>query len=81
MTIEQDIKGIAIYVRSSKDRHDVSCEAQRAELQEYATSKGYHRIYIFEDKALSSTKDIRPQFDDMVGQATSANPPIQNNPV
>lgn len=77
MTKEQEIKGIAIYVRSSKDRHDVSCEAQRAELQEYATSKGYHRIYIFEDKALSSTRDIRPQFDDMVGQATSANPPFK----
>ncbi|WP_353740116.1 recombinase family protein [Desulfobacter postgatei] len=77
MTIEQDIKGIAIYVRSSKDRHDVSCEAQRAELQEYAISKGYNQIHIFEDKALSSTRDIRPQFDDMVGQATSANPPFK----
>jgi site-specific DNA recombinase len=74
MNKDEDHTGIAIYARSSKDRHDVSCEAQRTELEQYAVSQGYTKIYIFEDKALSSTRDIRPQFDEMIIEATSPNP-------
>jgi len=74
MKIDEDIAGVAIYVRSSKDRHDVSCEAQITELKDYALSQGYTSLHIYEDKALSSTRDVRPQFDEMITAATSPNP-------
>lgn len=77
MNNNEDIKAVAIYVRSSKDRHDVSCEAQRVELKQYAEEQGYNHIHIFEDKALSSTRDERPQYDDMISMATSPDPPFR----
>ncbi len=70
--IDDTIKSVAIYVRSSKDRNDVSCKAQKQELVAYAKQQGYKHIYIFEDKALSSTRDERPQFDRMIAFATSS---------
>ncbi len=76
MRDSEDVKSIAIYVRSSKDRHDVSCEAQRVELQQYAENEEFNHLYFFEDKALSSIKDARPQFDEMISLATSDNPPF-----
>lgn len=77
MNNDEDIKAVAIYVRSSKDRHDVSCEAQRVELEQHVEDQGYNHIYIFEDKALSSTRDERPQYDDMISMATSPDPPFR----
>ncbi len=77
MKMDEKNTGVAIYIRSSKDRHDVSCEAQRTELEQYALSQGYTRVYCFEDKALSSTRDMRPRFDEMISTATSPNPPFQ----
>jgi len=70
--IDDTIKSVAIYVRSSKDRNDVSCKAQKQELVAYAKQQEYMHIYIFEDKALSSTRDERPQFDKMIAIATSS---------
>ncbi len=77
MKLNEDTAGVAIYVRSSKDLHNVSCEAQKAELTEYAEKQGYTNIYTFEDKALSSTRDARPGYDKMISAATSPNPPFK----
>jgi site-specific DNA recombinase len=77
MKLNEDTTGVAIYVRSSKDRHDVSCEAQKNDLTEYAEKQGYTNIYTFEDKALSSTRDPRPQYDKMISAATSSSPPFK----
>jgi site-specific DNA recombinase len=73
----EEMKGVAIYIRSSKDRHDVSCEAQRTELKQYAETNGYTNLLFFEDKALSSTRDVRPKFDQMVALATGSNTPFK----
>ncbi len=70
-----EIKRVAIYIRSSKDRNDVSCKAQAKELIDYVgQQEKYEKILLFEDKALSSTRDTRPQFDKMIAMATSKNP-------
>lgn len=67
----------AIYVRSSKDRNDVACEAQESQLQEVVKNNGEVIYNVYTDKALSSTRDVRPSFDEMIGLATSKNPPFK----
>ena len=66
----------AIYVRSSKDLHNVSCEAQEEQLKNKVTANGEALHRVFCDKALSSTRDIRPEFDEMISLAMSKNPPF-----
>ena len=66
----------AIYVRSSKDLHDVSCEAQEQQLKDLVKGKGDVLYRVFQDKALSSTRDVRPEFDEMISLAMSKNPPF-----
>jgi len=66
----------AIYVRSSKDRNDVACEAQEVHLREVVKRNGEVVFRVFSDKALSSTRDVRPEFEEMMGLATSKNPPF-----
>ena len=68
---------VAIYVRSSKDLHNVSCEAQEAQLRNKARDNGEEIEMVFEDKALSSTRDIRPAFDEMLLVAMSKNSPFK----
>lgn len=61
---------VAFYLRSSKDRHDVSVESQQRELGDYAKSKGYVLTALFEDKVESAKSDDRPAFQDMVAEAS-----------
>src|SRR5579863_2259304 len=60
---------VAPYLRSTKDRHDVSVEAQRRELAAHAESKGYVTTVVFEDKVQSAKTDDRPGFQDMIAEA------------
>ncbi len=66
----------AIYTRSSKDRNDVSCTAQEEELRRIAENNGDSIYRVFTDKALSSTRDPRPDFDEMLQLAASKNRPF-----
>ena len=66
----------AIYVRSSKDRNDVACESQEHQLREIVKKNGEALYDVFCDKALSSTRDVRPAFDEMISIATSKDKPF-----
>jgi site-specific DNA recombinase len=60
---------VALYLRSTKDRHDVSVEAQRRELTAHAESKSYVTSAVFEDKVQSAKTDDRPAFQEMIAEA------------
>ena len=62
---------VAIYVRSSKDLHNVSCDAQEEQIREIVKKNGERVYRVFKDQALSSTRDVRPAFDEMLGLAMS----------
>lgn len=70
------MKKVAIYVRSSKDLHDVSCKAQEEQVRKVVKANGDEVYRVFTDKALSSTQDVRPEFEEMIGLAMSKNPPF-----
>ena len=70
------MKKVAIYVRSSKDLHDVSCEAQKEQLTKVVKENGEQIYRIFCDKRLSSTRDVRPAFDEMISLAMSKQSPF-----
>ena len=67
---------VAIYVRSSKDLHNVSCDAQEEQIREVVKKNGERVYRVFKDQALSSTRDVRPDFDEMLGQAMSKAKPF-----
>ena len=67
---------VAIYARSSKDRHDVSCESQVVELTAAAHAKGEVIYQVFEDRALSSTRDELPAFEAMLEEIRQDPPPF-----
>ena len=70
------MKNVAIYVRSSKDLHNVSCAAQEEQIRKVVKDE-MNKVYrVFCDKALSSTQDVRPEFDEMIGLAMSKNSPF-----
>ena len=50
------MKRVAIYVRSSQDRHDVSCKALEEQIKKVVKEKGEKIYSVFQDKALSSTR-------------------------
>lgn len=56
----------AMYVRSSKDRNDVSLAAQRHELEKLATSRSLEIVTSYEDAVESGKTDDRPGFTDLV---------------
>lgn len=56
----------ALYLRSSKDRSDVSIDAQRRALQELATSKGLLVVAEFADAVESGKDEDRPRFQDLI---------------
>jgi site-specific DNA recombinase len=56
----------AAYLRSSKDRHDVSLSAQLAELQELASSRGAEIIRTYDDPVQRGSTDQRPAFLELV---------------
>ena len=68
---------VAIYVRSSKDLHDVSCDAQESQLKKIVSDRGDVVNRVFRDKALSSTRDVRPEFDEMISLAISKQSPFK----
>lgn len=61
-------KGAAIYLRSSKDRHDVSIESQRRELKKLALEKGLSIVAEFADSVESGKDEFRPGFQQLLGQ-------------
>ncbi len=67
---------VAIYVRSSKDLHNVSCAAQEEQIRKVVKDEGNTVYRVFCDQALSSTQDVRPEFDEMIGLAMSKNSPF-----
>jgi DNA invertase Pin-like site-specific DNA recombinase len=52
----------AIYIRSSKDRHDLSLDAQRQALHEYAREHGLVVSAEYADAVESGKDDDRPAF-------------------
>ncbi|HEX9812088.1 MAG TPA: recombinase family protein [Burkholderiales bacterium] len=56
----------ALYLRSSKDRKDVSIEAQRRQLQQLATERGLLIVQEFADTVESGKDDQRPGFQRML---------------
>ncbi len=61
----------AIYVRSSKDRHDVSVESQQRELEKFVEERGDITVATFIDKVESAKSDDRPGFQAMIAEAKS----------
>ena len=62
-------KKAALYLRSSKDRHDVSVESQQRELAEFAQKEGSAIVEEFIDKVESAKTDNRPGFQAMITEA------------
>lgn len=56
----------ALYLRSSKDRHDTSPAAQRADLRKLAQARGLVIVTEFCDVVLSGKDDDRPAFQDLL---------------
>ena len=61
-------KRAAIYVRSSKDRTDVSIHAQKRELQKLATEKGLTIVREFADVVESAKDERRPGFQELLAE-------------
>ena len=64
-------KTAALYLRSSKDRHDVSIDAQQRELRAFATQLGSSIVEEFIDKVESAKTDNRPAFQEMISEVKS----------
>ena len=60
--MKKETKTAAIYLRSSKDRKDVSIDAQRRELQNLATSQGIIIVKEYSDVVESAKDENRPGF-------------------
>ncbi len=63
----------AIYLRSSKDRHDVSVESQRRELIAHIEAEGNLLAAEFVDKVESAKTDNRPGFQEMIEEVKQKN--------
>lgn len=61
-----DAKRCALYLRSSKDRHDVSIDAQRRELQDLAAAKGLTIAEEFSDVVVSGSTENRPGWQSLL---------------
>jgi site-specific DNA recombinase len=57
-----------LYLRSSKDRHDVAIEVQRRELTELARTRGYAIAGEFADVVESGKDDDRPGLQALLGE-------------
>ena len=60
--MKKETKTAAIYLRSSKDRKDVSIDAQRRELQNLANSQGIIIVKEYSDVVESAKDENRPGF-------------------
>jgi site-specific DNA recombinase len=67
----------ALYLRSSKDRSDVSIDAQRRELCELAKSKNLIIVEEFSDAVESGKDDNRPGFQTLLTQLKNKDRPWQ----
>lgn len=56
----------ALYLRSSKDRHDVSLDAQRRELIALAKARNLTIVETFQDAVESGKDDQRPGFQTLL---------------
>ena len=56
----------AIYLRSSKDRHDLSLDAQRRALHDYARDQGLSIVQEFGDAVESGKDEDRPGFQQLL---------------
>lgn len=65
MTASQ-ITRAACYLRSSKDRSDVSIDAQRRQLQQLATDRGYTIVAEFSDVVESGKDEFRAGFQQLL---------------
>ena len=63
----------ALYLRSSKDRHNVSVDSQRRELYAYAKTAGDVIVAEFSDKVESAKTDDRPAFQALIDEVRSKN--------
>lgn len=61
------------YLRSSKDRADVSISAQRQELTALATTRGLNVVHWYEDAVFSGSTEDRPAFSEMVAAIKNPN--------
>jgi len=59
----------ALYLRSSKDRRDVSVESQRRELTQHCLQHGDVIVAEFVDKIESAKTDDQPAFQAMIEEA------------
>ena len=57
----------AAYLRSSKDRHDLSIDSQRRALHEHAKAHGLAIVAEFADAVESGKDEDRPGFQAMLG--------------
>lgn len=62
----------ALYVRSSKDRSDVSIDAQRRELAQLAQARQFAIVEEFADVVVSGKDDNRPGFQSMLRSLKSS---------
>ncbi len=60
------MKPAAAYIRSSKDRADVSMAAQERGLRELATARGFRLAETFSDAVESGKDDDRPNFQRLI---------------
>ena len=65
-------KRVVLYLRSSKDRHDVSVESQRRELERFAHEEGDIIVSEFIDKVESAKTANRPAFQEMMSEVKSS---------
>jgi site-specific DNA recombinase len=68
----QSAKRCALYLRSSKDRHDVSIDAQRRELLELARAKGLEVAEEFADVVVSGATENRPGWQRLLLELRSS---------
>src|SRR5262245_66552216 len=62
------------YVRRSTDRQEESLDQQRTRLAEFAKSKGWQLVEVFEDDAISGSEMRRPGLDRLL--EASAKPDV-----
>ncbi len=71
----------ALYARSTKDRSDVSVEAQLRELRDAVKKDGLALVAEFAEEAPVSAKtDDRPAFQEMVAAAQGRKRPLRLPP-
>ena len=61
----------AVYLRSSKDRHDVSIASQERELQKLAKSKDLQIVREYVDVVESAKNEFRPAFQELMRDVRS----------